>query len=213
MSPIFQSEEEAVKAHEHYHLDTDREGKFHSQHTGWLRTKQLLEWVPEGGKVILGVGCNSGGLEKTILQRKKGNIVYGVDVNKDLVALAIRKGVIAKVAKGEDLPFKNEFFDVVILSEVLEHVFDMDNFINESLRVLKKGGLLLGSVPHPKGGNAMKGVENHLYHTRIFTKQSLKKALVQLSNLEIKEIGFNAPDLPDFKIDRTPQWMAWRGYK
>jgi len=213
MSPIFQSEDEAVKVHETYHLDTDREGKFIPSHTGWLRTKQLLDWIPEGNPTILGVGCNSGGLEKTILQHKKGSIVYGIDVNKQLVDLANQKGVIAKVARGEDLPFKDEFFDIVILSEILEHVFDVDKVVKETLRVLKNGGLIIGSVPHPKGGNAQKGIENHPYHARIFTKQTLKETFKMLGNFEIKNIGFNAPDTTNFKIDRSPQWITFCGKK
>jgi len=207
--PIFSSETEAIKVHESYHIDTDQEGKFSPTHTGWSRSKQLLDWIPEGSLFVLGVGCNSGGLEKIILQHKKGSIVYGIDVNKDLVGLAIQKGIISKVAKAEDLPFKDGFFDVVILSEILEHVFDVEKVVNESLRVLKKGGLIIGSVPHPKGFNAQKGVENHLYHTRIFTRQILKKTFKMLGNFQIIDIGYNTED-KSFKI---PQWMTFRGIK
>lgn len=48
---------------------------------------------------------------------------------------------------GETFPFDAEVFDAAICSEVLEHVFKPDNFLNEINRVLKSSGTLLITVP------------------------------------------------------------------
>jgi len=48
---------------------------------------------------------------------------------------------------GEHLPFASEVFDVVICSEVLEHVPDPQAILRESVRVLKSGGQILITVP------------------------------------------------------------------
>lgn len=48
---------------------------------------------------------------------------------------------------GNRLPFTDEYFDSVFSSEVLEHVFNPDEILPELNRVLKKGGLLLLTVP------------------------------------------------------------------
>lgn len=48
---------------------------------------------------------------------------------------------------GSVLPFSNQQFDTVICSQVLEHVFEPDEFLNELGRTLKPGGKLLLSVP------------------------------------------------------------------
>ena len=40
------------------------------------------------------------------------------------------------------LPFEDEMFDIIICTEVLNQVDDMDNTINELKRVLKKDGKL-----------------------------------------------------------------------
>lgn len=45
------------------------------------------------------------------------------------------------------LPFKDGSVDIVLLSNVLEHIPEPEKFLNECLRVLKSGGVLLGSVP------------------------------------------------------------------
>ncbi|WP_228126529.1 class I SAM-dependent methyltransferase [Candidatus Marinarcus aquaticus] len=50
-------------------------------------------------------------------------------------------------AEATSLPFASETMDTVILTQVLEHVFDYQDVIIEAKRVLKKEGILLLSVP------------------------------------------------------------------
>jgi SAM-dependent methyltransferase len=48
---------------------------------------------------------------------------------------------------GEKFPFENASFDSVLCNEVLEHVFNPDEFIREIARILKPGGKILLTVP------------------------------------------------------------------
>ena len=52
------------------------------------------------------------------------------------------------VAEGDNLPFKDEEWDFVINSHVIEHFYDPITTIKEWMRVIKKGGYLLMIVPH-----------------------------------------------------------------
>ena len=52
------------------------------------------------------------------------------------------------VANGDNLPFKDEEYDFVINSHVIEHFYDPIKAINEWLRVIKKGGYVFLIVPH-----------------------------------------------------------------
>ena len=52
------------------------------------------------------------------------------------------------VASGDDLPFKDNTFDYVFTSHVMEHFFDPIKAIQEHLRVIKKGGVLVYIIPH-----------------------------------------------------------------
>ena len=205
--PIFETQREAQEAHEHYHIDTDREGKFSHRHTGWLRTKQILDWIPDGEPIVLGIGCNTGGLESAIRRLKKGSVVFGIDINSNLTKLACAKGILARTGKAEELPHKDGFFDVVVLSEILEHLYEPEVALREVLRVLRNRGMVVGSVPHSKSENAKKGIENHSYHTRIFTSKSLGQLLKPLKSLKIKEVYHH----PDFY--KKPQWFCFRGFK
>lgn len=50
------------------------------------------------------------------------------------------------VARGEDLPFREESFDVAICTQVLEHLADPGAMLSNTCRVLKKEGLLFLST-------------------------------------------------------------------
>ncbi len=57
-------------------------------------------------------------------------------------------------ADGENLPFQNNEFDYVICNQVLEHVENPTAFLNEQMRVAKRGYIeipsLIGEYLHPK---------------------------------------------------------------
>jgi len=202
--PIFKSEAEAIEAHKAYEYDTDHEGKFSPRHIGWLRSKQLLDWFPDNQPVFLGVGCNTGGFERLIMRHKKGSVAYGVDVCEPAIAVAHQKGILASVNKAEELPFEPEKFDVVILSEVLEHLFDPKKAFKEAVRVTKKGGLIIGSVPHPESFCTKKRpLEEHIYHTHTFTHDTLKD-LFNGFNAELVDIPFCHSDVVG------PQWIMFK---
>lgn len=50
-------------------------------------------------------------------------------------------------AIGQFLPFKNNSFDRIFMSEVLEHIWNREQVLDECYRVLKKTGILILSTP------------------------------------------------------------------
>lgn len=52
------------------------------------------------------------------------------------------------VAQGDDLPFKDNVWDFIVNSHVLEHFYDPISAINEWIRVLKPNGYLFMIIPH-----------------------------------------------------------------
>lgn len=51
------------------------------------------------------------------------------------------------IAYGDDLPFKDEEYDFVISSHVMEHFFDPIKALKEWMRVIKKGGFIFIIAP------------------------------------------------------------------
>ena len=112
------------------------------------RAKLAYEIIPNNTNNLLDVGCASG--YSTIFFKNKARNVYGVDVIKKLIEEGKKKykNINFKLIKSEKLPFKSDFFDVVTILDVLEHVNKDNLMINEIYRVLKKDGILILSVPN-----------------------------------------------------------------
>jgi len=200
-----------------YIYDTDIEQKYDIGGHALFLYRAVREVIPTNS-VVLDVGCNSGAIGRLLMQ-EKNVICYGVDVNPQLVIRAINKGIFAKLtyfSKGifekpgvaEKLPWPDNNFDAVILLEILEHVYDADKVLKEATRVTKLGGIITGSVPHPKGQAGAKGFVKHKYHARVVDKTKLKKLLGQyLKKIEIKNI-YTDPD-----ITGLPNWLWFSGKK
>lgn len=110
------------------------------------RVMPIFYEIPDGSKV-LDVGCNSGEFIK-LLQDKKKCEVTGVDVSDEVLNIARKKGLYVINNDAEALSFPDNSFDVVVLMEVLVHLHNPGKALKEIKRVLKPGGMLLGSVPH-----------------------------------------------------------------
>lgn len=206
--PIFNSVEEAHEAHRNYHIDTDEEGKYNRRRAipGRLRIDWLLENTPEES-FVLEVGCNSGGLCK-LLKDERRCFVKGIDICEDMVQRAVAKGVSARIGVAENIPFKDSQFEVVIMTEVMEHLYRPELAIAEIKRVLKPGGIFLGSVPHENSFNTHKRpLEEHDYHCHVFTQENIEALIKEFSSFSFQEV----PWLGDPEM--RPQWTCWKAVK
>ncbi len=101
---------------------------------------------------ILDIGCGSGLVTKKI--QELGYIVKGLDFSCEAVSKALKNGIEAKQCNlDEGIPEDNERFDVVWAGDIIEHVFDPIGLLKEINRVLKKGGVLIVSIPSDVGLN------------------------------------------------------------
>ncbi len=89
---------------------------------------------------LLDVGCGT----------KPYQDLFNVDafVGMDIDSQSCRnRGIADCLYDGITFPFESESFDCALSNQVLEHVFNPDDFLKEIVRVLKPGGRLLLSVP------------------------------------------------------------------
>jgi len=94
---------------------------------------------------VLEVGCGWGELAEWIA-RDTGAEVVAVDLSPRMVELAAGRGVDARVADVQALPFADESFDVVVAAWVLYHVPDRDRGLAEIARVLRPDGTFVAST-------------------------------------------------------------------
>jgi len=111
------------------------------------RRFSIITSLVDSGKRILDVGCGEGFLAKLLME--KGNEVFGIDISEHAVELAKKNGVKALVCdiENEDLPFK-ESFDVIILSEILEHLISPKEIIEKLKPCLNNGGYFIFTFPN-----------------------------------------------------------------
>ena len=137
---------------------------------------------------VIDVGCGSG----KFLKRLNSDNAYGIDVSLNYLRQAISSN--AELAKGrvEDTPYDDAVFDVVVCTDVLEHVLHLDAAVSELVRITKNGGLLVVRVPY-KEDLAPYFSEDYPYkysHLRNFDEFSLRLMFEKINNLRFLEQKF-----------------------
>lgn len=97
---------------------------------------------------------------------------------------------------GKRIPFKNEYFDSLFASEVLEHVFDIDESLKEINRVLKKDALALFTLPF--AWNEHEVPNDFGRYTSFGIKHLLEKHNFKI--LEFKKTGHFAAVIAQYRI-------------
>jgi SAM-dependent methyltransferase len=119
---------------------------------------------------VLELGCGTGILARKLFQF--GNIVTGLDISETAIAQLPKeiKGVVSVLP---EIPFPDHSFDVVVATEVLEHIDDDHTCIKEAVRVLKPGVRAYFAVP-----NNCLGPEEEPEHLRKYTPETLEELLL-----------------------------------
>lgn len=110
--------------------------------------KILFNGTPLKGKKFLDVGCGLGFFASKA--GKLGADVYGIDIGERLINISRKRYPKGKfsVASAARLPFKDNSFDLILCTEVIEHVNNQNKALSEIFRVLKKGGYLVLTTPN-----------------------------------------------------------------
>ena len=120
---------------------------YRQAHPTWSEYLDFIQSVKGPALRWLDVGCAYGYLLKEAVD--KGISAYGVDISA--FALEQVPEIRSRLVRGlaNDLPFPDEFFDVVTAFDLVEHLPEPEAGLAEMARVLKGGGVLLFSTPDP----------------------------------------------------------------
>lgn len=107
----------------------------------------ILALIPEAGQVIGSIGCGQARTEAELV--KAGRQVHGVDVSLKAVDVAKGRLTSARVISADDMmPFEENSLDGLILADVLEHLPLAWERLEQYVRMVKKGGWVVISVPN-----------------------------------------------------------------
>ena len=177
------------EAYSHFYNDGHRrlyvgsekpdEAYFHGRYLAGKATFDYLsKHMTVSGKRILEVGCGSGAILKYL--HDSGADVKGIDLSKEYLEYG-------KERYGIDLSNTNLFdfaenreFDLVIYSDVLEHILEPRAHLEKIKELLKSDGLLYIKVPGTKNlmrpylGDFLKSLQNaHVYYYSLTTLSNL----------------------------------------
>lgn len=118
---------------------------------------RFIEKYSCASSFILDAGCGTGNLLQQIKSRPN---IFGIDISNTFIDKARDKKLNCILYNGSDFPFEDGRFDLVSSLNVVEHVFNLEPFLLESLRVLKQDGFLIIACP-----NFLSITNNFHWHT------------------------------------------------
>ncbi|MBN1681087.1 MAG: class I SAM-dependent methyltransferase [Anaerolineae bacterium] len=166
------------------------------------RVQSIFEWIPPGDdKRILDCACGRG-FYLNMYRYVSACPLVGLELDAAIIRKAQRNvGHLPDItlARGNmyRLPFPDDFFDGVILSEILEHIDDDVAGLREVRRVLKPGGVVAITVPHanyPFLWDPVNWTLEHVFgtkirrgplagiwanHVRLYERDDLREAVIQ----------------------------------
>ena len=106
--------------------------------------------LPSGvGLRVLDVGCGSGRFAETLSQH--GYECYGITISSQEAALAkdrMKRVIVGDAEQMSELPFPAGFFDIVIFSDVLEHLREPRRALELIKPYVRPGGSVVASIPN-----------------------------------------------------------------
>jgi len=139
-------------------------------------------------KKVLDAACGVGYGSYYLKKFGRASIVYGIDINKECIFEAKKyfstniKNIIYINSNVEKTPFNEMQFDVIVSLETFEHVINIENYLKEMRRILKKGGKFIVSTPNKKFYTDA-GILNR-YHINEMYKDEFESSLLKFFDIE-----------------------------
>jgi SAM-dependent methyltransferase len=141
---------------------------------------------------ILDIGCSSGYLLK--LAKDSQFETFGVELNPNAVKYGNENYGLNILNKDlESANFDSSSFDIIVCSQLMEHIVNPENLLNEINRVLKKDGILIIDSPNYAGlmvkffGKKWGGYQPQ-WHVWQFTPKSISE-LLSINNFKVIDVS------------------------
>src|SRR4029450_12052275 len=112
--------------------------------------RDLIERYITPSMRVLDVGCGDGRHLECVARICAREQLAGTEISRVRVERVKARGFRCELVDGVTLPFNDDTFEGVLLFEVIEHVphDDVPRLLREIVRVLRPGGIVLGSTPN-----------------------------------------------------------------
>ena len=162
------------------------------------RTFEVLKGIktfhPEKPGTILDIGTADGLMLRNLKDTFPKTTCVGIEYARDLMACCESKTIHLIQGNALVLPIKDDTFDVVVATAIIEHVSEPIQLIREAFRVLRKNGILIITSPHP----FWEGIATYIGHL----KEEEHHELITLRKLKslFDAVGFEIANAEQFMI-------------
>lgn len=160
------------------------------------------------GRTLLDVGCGDGQLLRTA--NEEGWNAVGIDLSDAAILLCHRRGLNASTIDFFDPSLDDRRFDVIVMSELIEHVPSPQRFLRRAEDLLKDEGVLwlttpnFGSLARRMLGQAWSVI--HVEHIGYFERSTLRRMV--LAETSLRQIRIEANNIAPSTF---VAWLRGRG--
>lgn len=108
--------------------------------------------------------------------------VYGAELSRSAIEMATREGFNVTYGELSQVNYPDDYFDVIVMSELIEHLEDPIPLLREASRILRHGGLLYLTTPHGDGVTRRLLCERwtvlaRYEHIQLFSKEGVERMI------------------------------------
>ena len=162
------------------------------------RTFEILQGIetfhPETLQSVLDIGTADGLMLSNLKDTFPNATCAGIEYARDLMACCESKTIYLIQGDALTLPIKDNAFDVVIATAIIEHVSEPNQLVREAFRVLRGNGIFIVTTPHP----FWEGIATYIGHL----KEEEHHELITLHKLKslFKTVGFEIASAQNFML-------------
>lgn len=180
-----------LKVNQHYSTDFQR--------AAYKTNLDLIRPYRKNNR-LLDLGCSIGGF--LMAAKNDGWQEHGIDISQS-VNVAIEKGLNAQQGYLSDFDYPNDYFDVITLLDVIEHINNQEKLLKQIFSLLRPGGILFLITPNFGGitSRILKSKWSAVTpddHVFLFSQQSLAALLTNKGFEVVKNITYDI-NLPEYK--------------
>lgn len=160
-----------LKGNSQEHWDQMLAASWDDASRAWPTKDALILAKTDSSMKILDVACGTGGILRALYARGYRNL-FALEISRYAVDRLSAEGIVGRQGRLPDIAFPDDQFDVVIASQVLEHIIHRRKFVREIRRVLKAEGRAFIFVP-----DRCLGPIDEPEHVMVYSRHKLKSFL------------------------------------